>query len=152
LTLQLQHCQRYTHPPPPPPSPSNHHSPPCFTAALLLKLVMVLLSSMAMVIGPTPPGTGVIAPAVANASEDTSPTVRFPAATLVRTCHTSHVTRRKSHVASHTSHVTRHTSQVTRHTSRVTRQTAALPVFFEGSGMLLMPTSMTTAPGLIQDA
>jgi hypothetical protein len=47
-------------------------------STLLLKLVMVLLSSMAMVIGPTPPGTGVIAPAQANASALTSPTVRLP--------------------------------------------------------------------------
>jgi hypothetical protein len=63
----------------------------------------------------------------------------------------SHVASHASHVTRHTSHVTRHTSHVTRHTSHVTLH-AALPVFFEGSGMLLMPTSMTTAPGLIQDA
>jgi hypothetical protein len=60
-------------------------SSPPFTKVLLLKLVMVLLSSIAMVIGPTPPGTGVIAPATANASADTSPTVRFPGSTPVTT-------------------------------------------------------------------
>ncbi len=53
-------------------------SPPPFTNTLLLKLVIVLLSSIAMVMGPTPPGTGVIAPANAKASAETSPTVRLP--------------------------------------------------------------------------
>jgi hypothetical protein len=73
---------------------SDYASP--FTAVLLLKLVMVLLSSIAMVIGPTPPGTGVMAPAVANASAHTSPTVLLPATTRV-TRHTSRVTRHTSH-------------------------------------------------------
>jgi hypothetical protein len=36
--------------------------------------------------------------------------------------------------------------------SAETSPTVLLPVFFEASGTLLMPTSMTTAPGLIQEA
>jgi hypothetical protein len=137
------------------PPPRIQCSPPAPPApplpSLLLKLVMVLLSSMAMVMGPTPPGTGVIAPAVANASADTSPTVLFPEIFSV-TRQTSHVTRHTPHVTRHTSHATRHTSHVTRHTSHVTRHRVHIPVFLEASGMLLMPTSMTTAPGLIHDA
>src|SRR5258706_1138201 len=72
-------------------------SPKAISAAL-----SVFSSSMAIVIGPTPPGTGVIAPATSFAdSKSTSPTVRDP-------------------------------------------------LFLVGSSMLFVPTSITTAPGLIQ--
>src|SRR5258708_40366234 len=72
-------------------------SPKAISAAL-----SVFSSSMAILIGPTPPGTGVSAPATSfAASKSTSPTGRDP-------------------------------------------------LFLVGSSILFVPTSITTAPGLIQ--
>lgn len=66
-------------------------------------LFTVFFSSMAIVMGPTPPGTGVMAAAFSlHSSNAQSPTSRYPA-------------------------------------------------FFVASSTGLVPTSMTTAPGLIQD-
>src|SRR5579862_4374550 len=79
----------------------------------------VLLISMVMVMGPTPPGTGVSAPAVCTASGCTSPTNTLPLA--------RNFSRRAGKLAS--------------------RRCASA-----ASVTLLVPTSTTAAPGLIQSA
>src|SRR6266849_4402821 len=79
----------------------------------------VLLMSMVMVMGPTPPGTGVSAPAVFTASGWTSPTSTEPLA--------RNFSRRAGKLRS--------------------RDSASF-----ASVTLLVPTSMTEAPGRIQSA
>lgn len=80
----------------------------------------VFFKSIAIVMGPTPPGTGVIAPARPGRQADsksTSPTRRYLQCVQTNLCYIWHC------------------------------DTPPHPAFLDASGTLLMPTSMTVAPG-----
>jgi hypothetical protein len=82
--------------------------------------------SIAIVMGPTPPGTGVIADATLTACA-----------------------RRRGCRQAHTPRETPWRRMPARTSENSTSPVSLYPAFFVASGTLFMPTSMTTAPGLI---